>query len=420
MAFFVLHRKRCFVYCTKSNTSQAAKRGTGMDKTQMVGALNGIRVMAFTHVLAGPFAAYQLALLGADVIKIEDPNQPDCARGRGPALSLNATGMGLTFQVQGANQRALALDLRDPRGAAVARSLAQGHDVLIENFRTGRLAGLGLGYDALSAGNPGLVYCSMTGYGDTGPKAETAAYDNVIQAASGTIAQSGGIKPGLSFVDYATGYAAAFAISAALIQRFRTGAGTHISLSMLEVAMTMMAPEAVAALTGGQGKAKEPGLQAYETEDGILMLGAFQPHQYRRLGECLNAHGWNVPELAGIRDWPDIRAVASRLSTALKAVFASATAMYWSERLQEWGLPAEKIVPLSDAVRAPQLQARGFFATPPGGMAPVPLSPFSLRDGGAALTRPAPQMGEHSQEILAEIGLSGEDIAILKRDGVVR
>jgi len=386
----------------------------------MSGALDGIRVMAFTHVLAGPFAAYQLALLGADVIKIEDPHQPDCARGRGFNDTQNAAGMGSTYQVQGANQRSLALNLRDPRGVALARTLAESRDVLIENFRTGRLAGLGLGYDALAADNPGLVYCSMTGYGDTGPRAETAAYDNVIQAASGAVAQSGGVKPGLSFVDYATGYAAAFAVCAALIQRFRTGHGTHISLSMLDVAMTLMAPEAVAALAGGKGKLKEPGLQAYETEDGILMLGVFQPHQYRRLEECLRAHGWTVPELASIRDWPDIQAVAPQLSMVLKAVFRSGPAVQWAQRLQDYDLPAEKIIPLAEAVHSPQLQARGFFATPPGGTTPVPLAPFSLRDGGAALTRPAPALGAHSDEILAELGLSDEDIALLRRDGVVR
>jgi len=386
----------------------------------MGGALDGIRVMAFTHVLAGPFAAYQLALLGAEVIKIEDPHQPDCARGRGFDTTQNTAGMGSTYQVQGANQRSLALNLRDPRGLAIARTLAESQDVLIENFRTGRLARLGLGYEALAAGNPGLVYCSMTGYGDTGPKAETAAYDNVIQAASGAVAQSGGVKPGLSFVDYATGYAAAFAVCAALIQRFRTGHGTHISLSMLDVAMTLMAPEAIAALTGGKGKLKEPGLQAYETEDGILMLGAFQPHQYRQLGDCLRAHGWNVPELDTIRDWPDIQAVAPELSTALQAVLRSGSALQWAQRLQDWDLPAEKIVPLSEAVHSPQLQARGFFATPPGGSIPVPLSPFSMRRGGAALTSPAPMLGAHSDEILAELGLPGQDIALLRRDGVIR
>lgn len=386
----------------------------------MGGALDGIRVMAFTHVLAGPFAAYQLALLGADVIKIEDPYQPDCARGRGFDAMQNAAGMGSTYQVQGANQRSLALNLRDPRGVALARTLAESQDVLIENFRTGKLAGLGLGHEALAAGNPGLVYCSMTGYGDTGPKAETAAYDNVVQAASGTVAQSGGVKPGLSFIDYATGYAAAFSVCAALIQRFRTGRGTHISLSMLDVAMTLMAPEAISALTGGKSKLKEPGLQAYETEDGILMLGVFQPHQYRRLGDCLRAHGWNVPELDTIRDWPDIQAMAQDLSTALQAVLRSGSALVWAQRLQDWDLPAEKIVPLAEAVHSSQLQARGFFATPPGGSIPVPLSPFSMRQGGAALTRPAPALGAHSDEILAEIGLSGEDIALLRRDGVIR
>ena len=179
-----------------------------------IGALRGLKVLDLTHVLAGPFCSYQLALLGADVLKIEPPTQPDCARGRGPDTAQNNEGMGLTYQVQAGNKRALALDLQTKQGRDIFKTLVKTADILIENYTTGSLEKLGIGYSELRSINPKLIYCSITGYGDTGPHACTPAYDNVIQAASGIIAQSGGHKPGVSFVDYTTGYSAAFSILA--------------------------------------------------------------------------------------------------------------------------------------------------------------------------------------------------------------
>ena len=258
----------------------------------MAGAFEHLRVLDLTHVLAGPFCAYQLALLGADVIKIEPPHRPDCARGRGPDDARNADGLGLNYQVQGANKRALAVDLGCERGREILLDLARGSDVFLENYSTGALERLGLGYDAVAAVRPDIVYCSMTGFGDVGPRAGTGAYDNVIQAASGIIAQSGWHKPGVSFVDYAAGYSAAFAIASALFRRQRTGRGARISASMLEVAMTLMAPEAAAAQYPVKvDRGKEAGIGEYDTRDGRLMLGAFTPEQYRALGACLAAAG---------------------------------------------------------------------------------------------------------------------------------
>ncbi len=271
----------------------------------MTGALNDIKVLDLTHVLAGPFCTYQLALLGADVIKIEDPANPDCARGRGPDDALNAAGLGLNYQVQGANKRSLALNLRSSEGVELFKSLAKDVDIIVENFATGALAALGVGYEVLRDINPELIHCSITGYGDSGPQADHGAYDNVIQATSGTIAQCGGVKPAVSFVDYATGYAAAFAVTAALTQRSQTGAGTHISVSMLEVAMQMMAPEAAAAQHVTPTKrGKEAGIASYETQDGHLMLGAFRPVQYRKPTLGSRACAPPTCQPSGSKLWP--------------------------------------------------------------------------------------------------------------------
>ena len=168
-----------------------------------------------SQVLAAPFCGYQFSLLGAEVIKVEMPEAPDCARNRGPIAELNKKGLGLTYQVQGGNKKSLAIDLRTDAGRETLLRLVESADVFLENYSTGVMEELGF-YDELRVCNPGIVYCSMTGYGDMGPKS-LKAYDNTIQAASGIISQSDGNKPGLSLL-IAAGYSAAFAISAALLQ----------------------------------------------------------------------------------------------------------------------------------------------------------------------------------------------------------
>jgi crotonobetainyl-CoA:carnitine CoA-transferase CaiB-like acyl-CoA transferase len=387
----------------------------------MTGALDKIKVLDLTHVLAGPFCTYQLALLGADVIKIENPVTPDCARGRGPDAAGNAAGMGLNYQVQGANKRSLALDLRSAAGADVLRRLVRDADVLVENFATGALGGLGLGYDALKQENPALIYCSITGYGDSGPQAQHGAYDNVIQATSGTIAQCGGVKPGVSFVDYATGYAAAFAVTSALHQRAWTGQGTHISVSMLEVAMQMMAPEAAAAQYGdAPRREKEAGISCYDTLDGQVMLGAFHPAQYRKLAGLLAGLGNRLPALEDIQDWLDVWAITQATKADLRAVFAQKTAADWVTLLRASDLPAEQLRSLAQAVALPQLQARGFFqASPDDPNQPLPTTAFHMGTGGASLHSAPPKHGEHSHAVLRDMGLSDAKIAALYAQGIV-
>jgi crotonobetainyl-CoA:carnitine CoA-transferase CaiB-like acyl-CoA transferase len=387
----------------------------------MTGALTDTVVLDLTHVLAGPFCTYQLALLGADVIKVEPVADPDCARGRGPDDGANAQGLGLNYQVQGGNKRALAIDLRTDAGREILLKQIARADVFVENYTTGALAALGLGYGALKRINPRLVHCSITGFGDTGPKAGLGAYDNVIQATSGIMAQCTGAKVGVSFIDYSTGYAAAFAISSALVQRTVTNQGTHISVSMLEVAMQMMSPEAAAALhPANQTRAKEPGIACYDTQDGRLMLGAFKPVQYQKLNRVLSALDCAIPELDTIRHWPDVWALSEDTKSALVSVFLTRTALAWVELLRAADLPADVVRPLAEAVNDPQLGARGFFQPHPD--APdvmLPTAAFSMCAGGAKLDRAPPKHGEHTTEILKSLGLSASEIQELRTKGIV-
>jgi crotonobetainyl-CoA:carnitine CoA-transferase CaiB-like acyl-CoA transferase len=386
----------------------------------MTGALHNIRVLDLTHVLAGPFCTYQMALLGAEVIKIEDPSNPDCARGRGPDPEANALGLGLNYQVQGGNKKSLALDLRTAEGADLLRKMVREADVLVENYTTGALEKMGLGYAALARENPKLIYCSITGYGNVGPQAGHGAYDNVIQATSGTIAQCGGVKPGVSFVDYATGYAAAFAVTAALNQLGFNGEGTHISVSMLEVAMQMMAPEVAAAQhEDAPRRGKEAGIECYETAQGQLMLGAFHPAQYRILAKLLEGLGLGVPELASVLDWPDVWAIGDATKSTLREIFASKPADDWVALLRDAGLPAERVKTLVEAVALPQLGARGYFQTSPAGDAALPTAAFTMTNGGAALTLAPPKHGEQTREVLGSMGLSTDQIDQLFHQGIV-
>jgi crotonobetainyl-CoA:carnitine CoA-transferase CaiB-like acyl-CoA transferase len=387
---------------------------------------HGIRVLDLTHVLAGPFCAYQLALLGADVIKIEPPDMPDTARGRGPDDTLNAAGLGINYLVQGSNKRSLALDLKAEDGRAILLDLVAGADVLVENYRAGALEALGLDSETLQARNPRLIHCSITGFARGHERETVNAYDNVIQAASGVMARTTGragepVKSGASFIDYATGYAAAFAISAALFQRQASGVGQVIDCSMFETALTLMSPEAAAALYEGpaQPRPKEAGLGTYETADGLLMLGAFNARQNKRLWEALGH-----PDFAALDGWPQIWDAAQAMRETLVPIMRTRTAADWESYLHSIGVPAERVRSLNEAVRLPHLGERGFFhamdAGVPGAAAvAVPLAPFSYAAAGPAIDRPPPRLGEHSGEILQEIGRSPAAIAGLRDRGVV-
>ncbi|MGC8468636.1 MAG: CaiB/BaiF CoA transferase family protein [Acetobacteraceae bacterium] len=396
----------------------------------MARPFEGIRVIDITHVLAGPFAAYQLAVLGADVIKVEQRADPDQSRGSGTDPALNRAGMGTGFLTQGSNKRAITVDLKTPAGRGIVRKLAATADVFVENYRPGAFEALGLGYDALAALNPRLIYASFSAFGQDGPRREHTAYDHVIQATSGIMAMTGTeevhpIKFGSPAIDYATGTMGAFALASALFQRERTGRGQRIDMAMLDVAMILMASHLTGFLRNGKhprphgNKQPHATNSAYRTRDGALvMLGASNLRQQKRL--------WTVLERPDmIKTSNEVRDAARDVEEAvLTEIMATRTADEWEEYLQSRHVPAARVRRMEEALADPQLGFRGVLHRHPGaegvsGPFTVPLAAFKFAHDGPRIDTPPPALGQHTDAVLAELGYDAAAIAQLRHEGVI-
>jgi crotonobetainyl-CoA:carnitine CoA-transferase CaiB-like acyl-CoA transferase len=395
----------------------------------MTRPFDGIRIIDVTHVLAGPFAAYQFAVLGADVIKVEHPDDPDQSRDGGTDRALNRKRMGTSFLTQASNKRAITLNLKTESGRQILKQLVAGTDIIVENYRPGAFEALGLGYEAMTALNPRLIYCSISAFGHTGPKRERTAYDQAIQGTSGLMAMTGTaetspLKFGAPAVDYSTGTTAAFALAAALFQRERTGRGQYIDLAMLDVAMILMASHLTGYLrngiepqpTGNRSHFATNG--AYATKDGIVMLAAGNLHQQRRLWEAVGR-----PDLVK-HDYEARETDREREAVILADILLTRTAAEWEEFFQAHHVPAARVRPMAEAVADPQVASRGtihHFADAPGidGPFAVPVAGFRFAHGGPSIETPPPQLGADTDTVLAELGYGAEEIAAFRRQGVI-
>src|SRR6478672_10965822 len=365
----------------------------------MTRPFEGIRVIDVTHVLAGPFAAYQLAVLGADVIKVEHPDDPDQSRGSGTDKALNRRNMGTAFLTQASNKRSIALDLKQAGDREILKKLVASADVFVENYRPGAFEALGLGYDALAAINPRLIYASFSAFGQNGPRGGQTAYDHVIQATSGIMAMTGTI-----------------ALSAALFQRERTGRGQRIDMAMLDVAMILMSSHLTGYLRNGVHPKPHGNRHpyatngAFETKEGLVMLGASNLRQQARLWKLLGR-----PEMAkrtnDERDEDHDREIA-----VLSELMLTRTADEWEEFLQARHVPAARVRTMGEALADPQLQARGIVhrhASADGieGGFGVPVAAFTFAHGGPRIDTPPPTLGQHNEDILRELGLRPAAVA---------
>lgn len=393
-----------------------------------------VRVLDLTHVLAGPFCGHQLAMLGADVIKVEPPSNPDMTRSEGVDADGAAALYGSYFLAQSAGKRAITLDLKSEGGKGVMRRLIESADVLLQNYAGEALSELGFGPEAAQAINPRLIYCMLSGFGHTGPKADHPAYDNVIQAYSGLMAangEAGGgpLRVGPPMVDYGTGAQAAMAISAALYQRTQTGRGQVIDVSMLDSALMLMSAMVTdCGMTGASPKrhgSDHPyyaGYRTYQTQDGRIMLGAYTNKQLASLFDALG----EAERAAEVRATPRaaIAASAEADGALIARIMTTRTAAEWEEVLNAAHVPAARVRRLAETLQEEQVRLRGGLQPVEwtgrhAGPEQLPVAGFEFAHGGPSIDRPPPEFGEHTDEVLADLGYSGEEIAELKSANVI-
>ena len=400
-------------------------------------AFTGIKILAVARIVAAPFAAYQLAMHGADVIRIENPEGGDTSRTSGyPPTAFQEAHMGHNFVAYNSNSRSLTLCINTPQGQAVFRRLAKDADVVIENLKGGTMARYGLGYEDLKKINPRIIFCSVTGYGQTGPKKSDPAIDTVIQSVSGMMSitgtpETGPLKTGSTIVDYTTGYAAALGLAIALFQRTRTGVGQAIDVAMLETAMTMMGGEVQRAITAHEtpplvGNASGKGgyvSDTYRCKEGHLSIAAGAPSRREKLWQAID--GAEIPQDPRFATDATVAQNLKALNDAIERKLSAKTAAEWEIILNKAGVAAMEVLPLARAVRHPQLEYRNFFHkfddSKATGLPPfaVPTAPYRLSASPAHIHRMPPRIGQHTDEVLAEHGFSETEIAQLHADNIV-
>ena len=380
--------------------------------------LEGIRVLDLSNVLAGPFCGYQLALLGADVIKVESPDGGDLARQLGADAALNREGMGASFLAQNADKRSIVVDLKAEAGRQTFLQLVREADVVLENFRPGVMKRLGLDHEALRQVKPGLIYCAISGFGQDGPLARAPAYDQIIQGRSGVMSITGDagsapLRVGYPVCDTVGGLTAAFAICAALVRRLQTGEGAFLDVSMLDASLASMGWVVSNLLVAGQPPvpmgndnftASPSG--TFRTGGGLLNIAANKQAQFETLCELVGAPELKAdPRFAGREDRKRHR---DALRVALEARLAEADAATWEARLNAAGVPAGQVLDVAQALAQPQVAQRGLVARVPFGWAGrealgLTAGPFLVDGERPAPRRRPPQLGEHDDEILREL-----------------
>ena len=395
--------------------------------------LHGLRVLDLTNVLAGPFACHQLAHLGAEVIKVEAREGGDLARQLGADPALNERLMGVSFLAQNAGKRSITLDLKKPGAKAVLQRLVAGSDALVENFRPGVMQRLGLGYEALLAHNPRLVYCAISGFGQDGPLRELPAYDQIVQGMAGVMsitgdAASAPLRVGFPVADTIGGLTAAMAVCAALAERDRTS-GRFIDVSMLEAVLATMGWAVSNLLVAGQA-AQPMGNEnitaspsgAFRTGEGLLNIAANKQEQFEALLRVIGreelAHDPRFVHREG--------RLAHRyaLKAEIEAALAAHPAAHWWPLLTNAGVPAGPVYTVQQALDHPQVADRGMvatFADASGVGRDIRLLRTGVKLDGAApgVTSPPATLGQHTREILAELGYDEAGIEALAREGAV-
>ena len=406
----------------------------GAQQSGVPRVLEGVRVLDLTNVLAGPFCAYQLGLLGAEVIKVETPGGGDLARQLGADPMLNAQLMGASFLAQNGGKKSITINLKAVGGREILHKLIKDADVLVENFRPGVMLRLGVGYEQLREINPGLVYCAISGYGQDGPMRDAPAYDQIIQGLSGVMSITGDersapMRVGYPLCDTIGGMTAAFAVAAALLRRASTGLGAFIDVSMLDCSIAMMgwivsnyliaghSPEPM----GNDNFTAAPS-GTFKTGNGLLNIAANKQEQFEALLEAIDRKNLATdPRFAKRENRKKNRAeLTAEIESALKA----RPAIEWESMFNRLGIPAGRVVTVPEALNNPQVQQRGLLQTladVPALGRPVTLTRAGFKVQGAEpfVASPPPTLGQHTDEVLRSLGYSDGAIAELRASNAI-
>ena len=394
--------------------------------------LSGVRVLDLTNVLSGPFATLHLALLGAEVIKIENPADGDLARKLGSVPKYNQMLMGTSFLAQNANKKSITLNLKSPAGKEIFRKLAATADVVVENFRPDVMKRLGLGYDDLKVINPRLVYCAISGFGQTGPDALKPAYDQIIQGLSGEMAINGDerlhpLRAGFPVCDTVGGLNAAFAMMAAVYHRERTGEGQFIDVALLDsimplmgwVVANLMIGKQPPVLMGNDNFTAAPS-GVFRTKDGFINIAANKQEQWESVADVLDLPLLKTDPRFHERDTR--KKNRKILTPLLEEKLMGRETAFWVEELNAHDVPAGAILTLDAAVSQEQIRHRKTFNTVAvEGIGELPLfnltAKFSRTPG--EVTWPPPTLGQHTGVLLRELGYGDEEIATLRSDRII-
>ena len=394
--------------------------------------LEGIKVLDLTNVLSGPFTTLHLALLGAEVIKVENPKDGDLARKLGIVPELNKQLMGTSFLAQNCNKLSITLNTKSPEGKDLFRRMVKDADVVVENFRPGVMERLGLGYKTLVEINPRLIYCAISGFGQTGPDALKPAYDQIIQGLSGEMAVNGDerlnpLRTGFPVCDTVGGLNAAFAVMAALFHRERTGEGQFIDVALLDSIMPLMGWVAANLLIGGE----QPTLMGndnftaapsgtFRTQDGHINIAANKQEQWEAVCDVLE-----LPELKAdprFQERDTRKKNRKELTPLLEARLAQKPTGFWVRELNAKDVPSGDILGLEEALRQPQAQHRQVLKkVAVAGVGEVEVFGLTalFEKTPGSVDAPPPALGEHNQPVYSSLGLSEAEQAELKSRGVI-
>lgn len=411
-----------------------------MGRQAGTGPLAHVRVLDLSRIMAGPWASQVLADLGADVVKIERPGIGDDTRGWGPPFLRDRdddyTGDSGYFLCVNRGKRSVTLDISRPEGQAVVRALARDSDILLENFKVGALAGYGLSYDELKEENPALIYASVTGFGQGGPRASQAAYDFMIQAMGGLMSVTGEAddkpgggpqKVGVPIVDLMTGMYAAVAVLAALARRTETGEGEYIDLAMLDVQLAFLANQAMNFLISGNAPKRNgnshPNIQpqdVYPCRDGYIAVAVGNDRQFVKFAEQLGRG--ELSEDERFRRNADRVRNLSALNEVIVGALAGDEMAAWVARFEAAGVPCSPINTIPGLLDEPQVKHRGMVRDldhPLAGKVPQVISPMQFRNAPLTFDRPPPLLSQHTEEVLKQLGMDEPSIQELREKHVI-